>query len=145
MGARATLQGLITVSGDTSSASVSEAMQIEDWLDCGNWDTGIFTLFVTDVSVTGSDTIDIALKTMDAQRKGLTADEPTGAAWTIKEFTGLSSNQWYKHLATTEQDGSTGTIEPMDRWVFWEVQANKVTGGSFSVTFEVWVTLKGAA
>ena len=67
-----------------------------------------------------------------------------GAAWTIKEFAGVESNKWYKHLATTEQDGSTGTIEPMDRWVFWDVEANG-TAGAWSVTFEIWVTSKGAA
>ena len=129
MGARATLQSLITVDGDTSGATVIEAQQIADWLDCGNWDSGIFTIFATNVTVTGSDTVDIALKTMDAKRKGLTADEPTGAAWTIKEFAGVTTNQWYKHLATTEQDGSTGTIEPMDRWVFWESRQTRSPAG----------------
>lgn len=70
---------------------------------------------------------------------------PNGPRWDAWTVTGLTSDQWYKKALTLEQATVTGSTKPLDRWLCWQLTVNKVTGGPFSVTFEIFVTAKTAA
>jgi hypothetical protein len=145
MGAYASLQSLITVTGDTSSDDVVEIQTMDDWLDLLNYADAIITVHTKTVSLTGSDTADIALSTTDTKRAGSFDAAPDGPRWDAYTETGVSSDQWYKTALTLEQDTVTASTKPIDRWLCWLLTVNKVTGGPFSVTFEIFVTAKVAA
>lgn len=146
MGAYATLQSLITVTGDTTSGDVVEIQAMETWLDLLNYADAIITVHTKTVSLASGDTADIALSTLDAKRAGGLDAVPDGPRWDTWTETGVASSQWYKQALTLEQATVTGTTKPIDRWLCWVLTVNKGgSGGSFSVTFEIFVTTKTSA
>lgn len=141
MAAYATLQTLITVTGDTSSGDVIEIQPMEGWIDMLNYASAVITVHTKSVSLASGDTADIALSTLDSKRGGSLEAVPSGPRWDVWTETGISSNQWYKKAITLEQ-----ATYPIDRWLCWVLTVNQGgSPGAFSATFEIFVTAKVVA
>jgi|GEM_PF-2033572 len=140
MGMYANLQRLITVEGDASSGFNSTMVQPSaDWIDAANWDNGIFTLQVYNVTTSSSDTIDFDLRTLTEQTNPqLTASG--GLATSIWEKTSISSGTVDKKAIYSHSDNAN----PMERFVFWALK-NNGTGGAWRVSFKVTCILKTPA
>lgn len=144
MGARAELQKEIVVTGNNSAATVYRSQDVKDWLPVGNWADAIFTVKVTDVTVTGSDTVNLSIQTCDEKRPVDPAGVPTGPMWNVKSWSSLAVG-YYKYATRLSEDAVTTSDGPMDAWLMWNLEVTKVTGGDFSITFEIDVTLKTPA
>lgn len=143
MGEYRTLQKQITVRGDTTSGSFAQTQPLDQFTDVRNWGVAFLTLHTLTISKDASDTVVIAFGTVDTMRSGGLDTVPNGAAGVCVEFSGVSSNQFYKAFVDlTDEPQGAGTY-PLENLLGWNLDVQKGgSGGPFSVTFEAFVTLK---
>ena len=110
MGGYTALQSLVTVTGDTTDATVVEIQPMDGWLEMLNYADVIITLHVKNISLTGSDTADIALATTDAKRAGSFDAVPDGPRWDIWTESSVAADNWYKKALTLERMGEIDQV-----------------------------------
>ena len=144
MGTSMVLQELITVSGTASSNPVFEMQPREGFISCMNWKSAVFTLYVVDATHDAGDNINVSIGTTDIARTGFGL-VPDGPAWDVNTWGSVNSNEWYKHLATTEQAAVSGSSKPLDGQVGWVLIIEGGSGNAWSITFEIHVEFKDPA
>ena len=146
MGQVATLQSRITFSGDTSGGDVHESQPIDQALDVRNWSAAVVTAHGINVSVTSGDSFALSVGTMPGESNEGVDIVPNGPGEMVADFSGIASGQWKKQLVTTAQSSVSSTTYPLEGLLGWHFDVTKgTTGGAYSVTFEVFVTLKKSA
>lgn len=148
-----TVQETITIEGDTTTATQNIQQAFANWIDTLDAADGCFLLQVAAITKAGSDTIDFSLRTcMEPDKSALTTDTGTapGSATAIYTKSSITAGLVDKAWVYLDIGNTTGAME---RFIFWNLKCNKVTGGPWRVvtggpwrvTFRMTGVLKRAA
>jgi hypothetical protein len=142
MGQQITLQKQITMTGDTSSEDYNEPQSMDEFADVSGWGAAFITVHTLTVSVASGDQVMIGIPTVNAKRNDGLEPLPEGAASPCVGFF-VTGNQWYRALVGRRAGQHGGDTYPMENLLGWHLSVHQTTGGGpFSVTFEIFVTLK---
>ena len=133
MGALAAVAEAGFAIGDSSNPTQTTLIQAQtEWLDAGDWESGVFTASVVYVKAAGTLTLDLYTATEWDESGGY-----GGGPHLLQSFGTISSRNVYK-IAVVPETGDW----PIEKYVFWKVTASG-TAGDYQAFFRIDGLFKG--